>query len=218
MKLLLTSSGLTNKTIIEAFEKLAEKPASQCSLAYIPTAAHPESGDKHWVIHNLNECNRVGFPFIDIVDIAVLARSVWMERLRDVDVIMVGGGENSFLQKHMQESGFADELPRFLQEKIYVGISAGSMALMPSITKEESETFFGEDLSGTMNITNFWMKPHFNSQDFPERTKENLDTLFSNTPKRTYILDDESAIVVNGQEVDVVSEGQWYSIEPDTEK
>lgn len=71
MKFLLTSAGFTNKTIIKAFKDLVNKPFEEMNLAFIPTAANVESGDKRWLIDDLNNCRKLNFKQIDIVDIAV---------------------------------------------------------------------------------------------------------------------------------------------------
>ena len=50
MKLLLTSGGLSNKSIINALADLLQKPFSNAKLAVIPTAMNVEIGDKSWFI------------------------------------------------------------------------------------------------------------------------------------------------------------------------
>ena len=40
MKLLLTSAGLTNQTIVKALDELVGKPLDQLKIAFIPTAAN----------------------------------------------------------------------------------------------------------------------------------------------------------------------------------
>ena len=50
MKLLLTSSGITNKKIENALLELLAKPFKKSHLTFIPTAANPEKGDKSWLV------------------------------------------------------------------------------------------------------------------------------------------------------------------------
>ncbi|MDD2516348.1 MAG: hypothetical protein PHF26_03980, partial [Candidatus Gracilibacteria bacterium] len=50
MKLLLTSSGLTNNSIVNALFELTEKKAEETSIVFIPTASNVELGDKGWLI------------------------------------------------------------------------------------------------------------------------------------------------------------------------
>ena len=51
MKLLLTSSGFTNSSISDALLDLTKKPFNELNLAFIPTAANVEKGDKEWLYH-----------------------------------------------------------------------------------------------------------------------------------------------------------------------
>lgn len=46
VKLFLTSSGITNKSIEKALLKLLGKPFKDSHLTFIPTAANVEKGDK----------------------------------------------------------------------------------------------------------------------------------------------------------------------------
>ena len=50
MKLFLSSAGLTNKSLIKAFENLVAKSGENLKIAFIPTAANVEEGDKEWLI------------------------------------------------------------------------------------------------------------------------------------------------------------------------
>jgi peptidase E len=78
MKLLLTSSGITSRAIENSLKELVEKPFEELNVAFIPTAAHFENGDKHWLIKQLQECVKLGFKEIDIVDIAVVSKERWL--------------------------------------------------------------------------------------------------------------------------------------------
>ena len=51
MKLLLTSGGVRNPSIAAALADLVGKPASEVKVAYIPTAANAEEGNKDWFIN-----------------------------------------------------------------------------------------------------------------------------------------------------------------------
>jgi peptidase E len=53
MKLLLTSGGITNKSIAKALFDLVGKKPEDTSLVFIPTASNVEIGDKSWFINDL---------------------------------------------------------------------------------------------------------------------------------------------------------------------
>lgn len=58
MKLLLTSGGLTNKSIEKALFELVGKKPEDTSLCFIPTAATAEMGDKDWFINDLKNIDK----------------------------------------------------------------------------------------------------------------------------------------------------------------
>jgi len=127
MKLLLTSAGITNKTIKHAMQDLLGKSFKTLSVAFIPTAANVESGDKAWLIDNLNEFKQLGIASLDIVDISALPKDIWEHRLSQAQVLIFGGGNTYHLMYWLEKSGLKKLLPKLLESKVYVGISAGSM-------------------------------------------------------------------------------------------
>ena len=71
MKLLLTSNGLSNQSIVKALFELVGKPASETNIVFIPTASNVDSGDKDWLINDLVNINNQNVACLDIVDISV---------------------------------------------------------------------------------------------------------------------------------------------------
>ncbi|PLS80773.1 hypothetical protein CYG49_04065, partial [Candidatus Saccharibacteria bacterium] len=123
MKLLLTSSGLANRTIVNAFNEMVGKSPSDTKIAFIPTAAHGEKGNKDWVINQMLNLWRRGYNWIDIVDPSV-AGIDWCSRLDEADVICMSGGNTFYLLDQARKTGFADWLRQNLESKVYVGGSA----------------------------------------------------------------------------------------------
>lgn len=214
MKLLLTSSGLTNDSIIGALRELTGHPFEELKLAFIPTAANLEKGDKRWIISDLKDCETAGFAEIDIVDISALPKSVWQKRLETADVIFVSGGNTFHLMHWVRASGLAELLPALLETRVYVGVSAGSMIAAPSIHPAFAEKGEAEEVHGTIDETglsliDFLIEPHINSSYFPELTFEYVQKESTETNLPIYALDDQSAIKVVGGEAAVISEGEW---------
>lgn len=129
MKLLLTSAGFTNKSIINALKELSDKPLGKTKLVFVPTAANVEEGDKVWLINDLVNCKKVGFESINIVDISVLPKDVWAKRIVDSDILMFGGGNTFHLMYWLEKTGLKHRIRSLLNSRIYVGISAGSMVV-----------------------------------------------------------------------------------------
>jgi dipeptidase E len=123
MKLLLTSSGLQNPTLIRALLDLANKPASKLKIAFIPTAMNTEPGDKSWAIAQMVRLQEMGVGQIDIVDVSAVPKKVWLPRLEESNVIFVNGGNTTHLMTCFNDSGLTTELPDLLKTRVYVGAS-----------------------------------------------------------------------------------------------
>jgi dipeptidase E len=211
MKLLLTSAGLSNQSIINAFLDLAGKPFSELKLAFIPTAANVESGDKDWLIDDLIVCKNLGFQSIDIVDISAISKDMWLPRLQEADVLMFEGGSTLHLMHWMEKSGLRKLLTEMLKTKVYVGISAGSIVTAEklSLVKVHYEE---ENVSGNeegLGLVDFQIRPHLNSPYFPKANLENLRKNAEKLGETFYAIDDNTAIKVVDGKMEVVSEGAW---------
>lgn len=214
MKLLLTSGGLMNASIVAALKELAGRPLEELRLAFIPTAANLEEGDKGWLIADLQDCKELGFAEVDIVDISALPKEVWKKRLERADILFVGGGNTFHLMHWIQQAGLDELLPELLKTRVYVGVSAGSMVATPSVAFASSEKGAAEAVDGKikdegLSLVNFLIEPHINNSYFPELTFEYVRKESANITAPVYALDDQSAIKVVDGEVTVVSEGAW---------
>jgi dipeptidase E len=52
--------------------------------------------------------------------------------VREIDVLLAGGGDALYLCHWMRQSGLMDLFPS-LHETVYVGVSGGSMVMAPSV-------------------------------------------------------------------------------------
>jgi len=213
MKLLLTSGGLANKTIINALRDLIGKDFIDSKLVFIPTASNIEEGDKWWLINDLLKFKELGFKMIDIVDVAAVSDKIWMPRIENAEVIVVGGGNTSYLMEQIKKSGLAASLPNLLKSRVYVGISAGSMVVSPNLKEKEMQRLYEEPIiEGNLNkglgFVDFLVVPHMNSPHFP-RAAELIDEVAKDIKISFYAVDDQTAIKVNDNKTEVVSEGKW---------
>lgn len=218
MKLLLTSGGLTNQTIVKALDELAGKSLDQLKVAFIPTASNIEEGDKWWLIDDLRRLSFLKFKQIDIVDISALPKEIWQKRLEEADVLFVSGGNTYHLMYWFNKSGLSKILPKLLKNIIYIGVSAGTVVATPSIVnadfeaeplKEIHEEIFNDGLS----LVNFMIEPHINSQYFPDQNFKSLAKRSKKYNYSIYGIDDDTAIKIDGDNVEVVSQGVWKKFE-----
>lgn len=218
MKLLLTSNGLSNSSIAKALFELVGKPASETKIVFIPTAMNVARGDKDWFINDLNNIKKQECKFVDIVDISALPRDIWKARLEDADVLFFSGGHTSHLMYWLKESGLAELLPDLLKTRVYAGISAGSMVACPTLVLSSDdkkiyyEEKFGYRNDEALNLIDIYVRPHFNSLDFPRARKEYLEKIAKETGKSIYALDDESALKIVDNNIEVITEGKYLKL------
>ncbi|OGD93080.1 hypothetical protein A2697_02110 [Candidatus Curtissbacteria bacterium RIFCSPHIGHO2_01_FULL_41_44] len=215
MKLLLTSNGLANETIVKALHELIGRSFNKTKLAFIPTAANVEEGDKLWLIDDLTRCKNLGFAMVDIVDISALPKNFWQPRIEEADVLLFGGGNVFHLMYWLNKSSLSKLLPNLLEERVYIGISAGSMVCSKRILLSQSKRLYYEDIKGKhkgqrgLGFVNFQIRPHLNNQYFPKVRAENLKKLAKEIPEPIYALDDGMALKVVDERVEVVGEGEY---------
>jgi dipeptidase E len=218
MKLLLTSNGLSNPSISQALFELVGKPASQTTIAFIPTAMNFGAGDKDWFVDDLVNIKNQNVASLDIVDISALPIEVWQPRLEVADVLFFSGGNTSHLMRWITESGLKKLLQEFLKTKVWAGISAGSMVTNPSLALSSSDKkIYYEEISGyrseeALGYVDFYVRPHFNSTFFPEANECYLKEIASATPQKIYALDDMSALKVTDGKVEIISEGEYLEL------
>ena len=213
MKLLLTSAGLSNPSIVKAMEDLLGNSAKGVNLAFIPTAANVESGDKSWMIDDLNNFRKSGFQ-VDIVDISAVPKDVWLPRLQEAKVLFLGGGNTFHLMHCVKQSDLQNELPELLKSRIYAGISAGSCIAGPTIYNSV-QNLFGEkyelEIKEGLGLVSFQFIPHLNSPYFDKIREENLQVASKDLKEPVYALDDNSALKIVDNKVEVVSEGKYLT-------
>lgn len=199
--------------MVEALRELVAKDFGECVLAFVPTAANAEGGDKRWLIHDLNRFADLGFKEMDIVDVSAMPRDSWLPRLQKADVVAVGGGNTSYLMAWIKRSGLAEALPALLTTRVYVGISAGSMVMAPKLKEKEMQRLYEEpitddDTNDGLGFVDFLVVPHMNSPHFP-RVAELIDEVAKGSEVPFYAIDDASAVKVADGATEVVSEGAW---------
>ena len=212
MKLLLTSSGITNTSIAEVIVELVGKLAKEISVLFIPTAANTFTDDKGWLIDNLVEFQKQGYKQIDILDIAGLSKEEWLPHFEIADLVCFGGGDEQYLAKVMSESGVAAMLPELLKKKVYMGISAGSMVMGQFLPYDLIKVVYPEEsfegLSPSLAYVDCLFIPHLNSDFFAHVRREVLEPLKSQFTHPLYACDDNSALKVVDGHIEKVGTGE----------
>ena len=217
MKLLLTSGGITNKSIADALFDLVGKKPEDTSVVFIPTASNIDKGDKTWLIDDLINLKRQNFKSIDIADISAVEQKIWRPKLEEADVLFFEGGNTYHLMEWINKSGLVSFLPELLKNRVYVGASAGSIVASKDLSLRISQTVYEEDLDKTenmpgLNFVDFYFLPHLNSPYFKKLREDFMRKTVQGISEKIYALDDNSALKVIDGKVEVISEGKWFVI------
>ncbi len=212
MKFLLTSAGLQNGELAHALEELVGKPLSETSILFVITAGNTGSDDKRWLIKNLDQLDQYNFLNIDIIDFAGLPESIYQPHFEKADVICFGGGDERYLAQATQSIG--SYLVPLLKSKVYMGISAGSMILGSLLSVSINERLFPEDgfasiESEGLSILPITFIPHLNSEYFANVRRPFLESLKDSFIQITYVVDDKTALKIDGDRIDVVGTGEY---------
>ena len=123
-------------------------------------------------------------------------------------MLLVSGGDALYLHHWMRESGFADLIPS-LSETVYVGLSAGSMVMTPRIGADFVgwKPPAGDD--STLGLVDFSIFPHLDHEQMPDNCLANAEKWAATLPNPSYAIDDETAIKVTNDTIELISEGHW---------
>ena len=223
MKLLLTSAGIKNPSIHDALVDLLGKPIAESSALCIPTASygHPSGS---WSGHGGSSADEnpnapwceLGWKSMGVLELTALPsidERTLGPLVQETDVLLVNGGDALYLCYWMRQSGLADLLPS-LRETVWVGLSAGSMVMTPSIGEDFVDWKPPTGGDETLGIVDFSIFPHLDHPDLPENSMADAERWAAGMPVPAYAIDDETAIKVVDGAVEVVSEGHWRLFTP----
>ena len=222
MRLLLTSAGIKNTSIRDALLDLLGKPIAESSALCIPTAsyANPGGAGQAWkfIAGQEPRCPmcELGWTSLGVLELTALpsiGEENWVPMVRETDVLLVNGGDPMYLCHWMRQSGLADLLPS-LRETVYVGLSAGSMVMTPNIGEDFVRWTPPTGGDRTLGVVDFAIFPHLDHEDLPENTMADAEKWAAGMPVPAYAIDDETAIKVVDDTVEVVSEGHWKLFTP----
>jgi dipeptidase E len=218
MRLLLTSAGVNNPSIHDALVDLLGKPIAEANALCIPTGGygHPMGNRPAGVWRFISGKSgqpmvELGWKTVGVLELTALPsidEERWVPWVRAADVLLVGGGDALYLAHWMRLSGLADLLPS-LRDTVWLAFSAGSMVMSPRV---------GEDFVGwrpptggdeALGVVGFSIFPHVDHPDLSENTMAAAEAWAAGLPNPAYAIDDQTAIRVVDDEVEVITEGHW---------
>jgi dipeptidase E len=243
MRLLLTSAGISNTSIHDALVDLLGKPIAESNALFIPTAIYPfpRGAGMAWQAicgKAKSPLCELGWKSLGVLELTALPsidKKDWVPSVEEADALLVWGGDVLYLCHWMRQSGLADLLPSLRGESVYVGVSAGSMA----VTSTFGETYRNPPSSGSAltsedtvfatphgeisrifvtaqgsGLVDFALIPHLDHENHPDASAANAEKWAERLPVPTYAIDDQTAIKVTDGTVEIVSEGHWKLFTP----
>ena len=224
MKLLLTSAGIKNPSIHDALVDLLGKPIVESNALCIPTAGygHPNVTAGHaWRFISGQEprtpMTELGWKSLGVLELTALPsidRERWVDWVREADALLVNGGDPLYLSYWMRQSGLADLMPS-LPDTVYVGLSAGSLVMTHRIGQDFVHWQPPTGGDGTLGLVGFSIFPHLDNPALPENTMADAGRWAADIRAPAYAIDDETAIKVVDDAIEVISEGHWKFFTPE---
>ncbi len=171
MKLFLTSSGLSDENESEFLELLGKNPRG-LKVAFIPTAMNQESQEvkDKYIPVDVADLEKFGME-VTFIDLENFTEDNIVEALKSFDVIYVYGGNTFYLMHYANTSGFKKHIQEIIKDKVYVGVSAGSVIAGPDVSlsqwgKDSDRNSIGLKNMTGLELVSFGIIPHWGGQSY----------------------------------------------------
>jgi peptidase E len=175
-------------------------------IAFVPTAA-TNSEEMKYVAESRDELINLGIKGENIREIC-LNGVVDYSEIGDCDAMYVCGGNTFHLLDKIRKSHFELLLKKFLVVgRVYLGVSAGSIVVTPSIAIAKVEPADQNEVGLTnlsgLSVVDFEISPHV-----PEIVSyDSVEDYSKTTKNKIYAIDHGCAVLVQDSDVSVVGGG-----------
>jgi len=248
IKLLLTSTGLTNESMRDALAGLLGKPISEAEALFVPTGVYPYVGGANyawWPIAGKMQANLVGLGWksmglLELTALQSIRREVWLPSIQNADALLVWGGDPIYLAYWFEQSGLGEVLKSLDKDLVYVGVSAGSIVTSAVIGETYSEPLGGSGIPLTsekiifntadgeiskdfltakgIGLIDFAIIPHYKNPGFPDTSEANTAIWAARLPVPVYAIDEDTAVKYVDGDIAIVTEGDWKLFENKPDK
>ena len=161
--------------VAELFGRTEENLAQGKTVTFIPTASiHEEI--TFYVEDGKKSLEKLGL-LVDVLEVSTASSQEITSKLENNDFIYITGGNTFYLLQELKRTNADIEIIRQINKgKTYIGESAGSMVLSPSIeyVKEMDDCKAAPKLDSydALNVIDFYPLPHYGDYPFEEVTKK----------------------------------------------
>lgn len=223
MKLFLTSAGIKTPSMNAKLLEMLPKPIEECTALMIST---PSFGHKNgpWGAYRFytgsfqTPMTELGWGKLGVLELSALSalpREHWLRWIEEADVILVNGGDALFLAHWMRACDFL-EVVKSYPEKVYLGLSGGSMVMTPAIGRDFMSWQPPSGSDDALGLVPFAIFPHLDHPDLPENTTADAYRWAKTMSVPCYLLEDDCGIAIVDGVTEVVGDGRWELI--NTEK
>lgn len=205
MKAILTSTKLKDvEGSVELVERLISKSRSEISVAIINEASAIEFGNHRVLIDTMTDLADSFGGSIEIIHLLAISPKQIIERINAADMLFVLGGNTDWLKIIFDKTGVSEALPKILENKLYVGSSAGSMILGHRPSDKIQDQAYGEheafSVGDYLDLLDFLILPHW-FKDSKDRTKNLAMQKSKLVDYPVYAISDNAAVVVDGEKI-----------------
>ncbi|MDE0547449.1 Type 1 glutamine amidotransferase-like domain-containing protein [Microbacterium sp. C7(2022)] len=225
MRMLLTSNGIANDLIRDTLVDLLGKPLSESRVVVVIDAILGFPGDSSMLVTHLEGLRALGWAEFDVASLFAGPQALVESRLRSADVILGYGGSNLWAAHTWHATGLAPVLAELLEEKVYVGWSAGSMIFARRLDRwpadfndqDELEMFGLEDAAPAVALFDWFFAGHLGADWMPAHAEQNLSQGARRSGQDVWFVDDDTALLIRdpAAEPTVISSGHWRRYGPD---
>ncbi|WP_040165002.1 Type 1 glutamine amidotransferase-like domain-containing protein [Microbacterium gorillae] len=219
MKMLLTSNGLANTEIRDTLVDLLGKPIAESRIVVVIDSILGFPGDSSKLVEHLDGLRRLGWAEFSVASLLAGPPALVESRLRAADVILGYGGSNLWAAHTWTATGLAPVLADLLEEKVYVGWSAGSM-IFPRLLNRwpdafddqaELEMFGLASVESPVPLFDWYFVGHLGADWMPADAETAVARGAARTNQPVWFVDDDSALLIRDPAAEpiVVSSGHW---------
>ena len=168
MKLFLSSSGLSDINEND-FLALLEREPKGLRVAFVPTAMskEPEEVKQKYIPADIADLEKLGMK-VNFVDLEKLSEEKIISTFKPYDIIYVYGGNTFYLMDYANKSGFTKHILEIIKDKIYFGVSAGSIIAGEDVSiagwENGDPNNIGLGEMKALSLAPFSVLPHWNGE------------------------------------------------------
>lgn len=202
MAILLVSTTIPQNNI-EELTTFTGRSLRNFKTAYIPTAANPYKDNPQapypeWVQDYKSEVQSV---FGEVVEFDIADPDCSIDSLREFDAMYVGGGNVFYLIEQVRQNHLMDIIKDFMNEKIYIGGSAGACILSQNLKPYryvDDHTVVSSPSDKGLGLINYNVIPHWGEEKYADKLDKMNEEFQQHDAEILRIRNGEGVLINNG--------------------